>query len=220
MNPERRNKPKRRSILGHALGRPAARRNTNPVRTWGRPLELPMNMAQSAQVMSLITRLFSSRPDPRLALRPLWHRTIEIAREPEWYRDCGVADTIEGRFDMVAAVLSLVMLRMEGDPELAPRTSLLAEFFVEDMDGQLRQAGIGDLFVGKHIGKLMSTLGGRIGAYRQGLREGHEELAAAAQRNLTLIEGGDPGLAAAKLEQLHKRLASTDNVALLAGEIS
>ncbi len=56
--------------------------------------------------MSLFDRLFRKPTDPREAMRPLWHRTIEIAREPEWYRHCGVADTLEGRFDMVTAALA------------------------------------------------------------------------------------------------------------------
>ena len=179
-----------------------------------------MNMAQSAAVMTFLGRLFSPRPDPRPALEPLWQRTIAIAREPEWYRDCGAADTLEGRFDMVAAVLSLVMLRMEGDPQLAPKTALLAEFFVEDMDGQLRQAGVGDLFVGKHIGKLMGTLGGRIGAYRKGLAEGQAELAAAVRRNVTLVEGTDALDLAMRLEQLQARLDATADEALLRGDIA
>ena len=169
--------------------------------------------------MSILARLFASRPDPRLALQPLWHRTVEIAREPEWYRDCGAADTLEGRFDLVAAVLALVMLRMESEPALAPRTALLAEFFVEDMDGQLRQTGVGDLFVGKHIGKLMSTLGGRIGAYRKGLAEGRSELAAAVRRNVNLVDGAEPDALAARLDRLQARLAATSDEALLAGKI-
>lgn len=172
--------------------------------------------------MTFLARLFAHRPDPREELRPVWHRTVEIAREPEWYRDCGVADTIEGRFDMVVAVLALVMLRMEADADLAPRTALLAEFFVEDMDGQLREAGVGDLLVGKHIGKLMSTLGGRIGAYRRGLaaQDGGEELASAARRNVTLADEERAPALAARLKALQKRLAETPDEALLAGRIA
>src|SRR3546814_2060072 len=50
------------------------------------------------------------------------------------------------------------------------------------MDGQLREIGIGDIIVGKHIGRMMSMLGGRLGAYRAGLAEG--DLAPALVRNL------------------------------------
>src|SRR6478735_12298251 len=119
--------------------------------------------------MPLLSRLFRSKPDPREALRALWHRVVEISRERLWYAHCGVADTVPGRFDMITAVLALVLLRLERDGDCAAQGALLAELFVEDMDGQLRESGVGDIVVGKHIGKLMASLGGRIGAYRAAL---------------------------------------------------
>ena len=117
--------------------------------------------------VNFLSRLLRTS-DPREALRPLWHRAVEISREPQWYADCGVADTVPGRFDMVTAVLSLVLLRLEA-ADRANETALLTELFVEDMDGQLRESGVGDIVVGKHMGKLMATLGGRLGAYRDAL---------------------------------------------------
>src|SRR5690242_175370 len=100
--------------------------------------------------MKLLARLFGSGNDPREALRPLWHRVVELAREKRWYAEHGVADTIEGRFDMITAVLALVLLRMEREPELVESSVFLTELFVEDMDGQLRERGVGDVVVGKH----------------------------------------------------------------------
>ncbi len=141
--------------------------------------------------MSLLARLLGQTRDDRDAARPLWHRVVEIAREKEWYADCGVADTVAGRFDMITLVLSIVLVRMERDPGLIPASVWLTELFVEDMDGQLRESGVGDLVVGKHVGKLMSTLGGRLGAYRDGLEAGETEFAAALARNMTLTEGAD-----------------------------
>ena len=35
---------------------------------------------ESRAAVSLLQRLFGSRPDPREALRPLWHRTVELSR--------------------------------------------------------------------------------------------------------------------------------------------
>ena len=66
--------------------------------------------------MSLISRLFRSAPDPREGLRPLWHRIVALSREPEWYAECGVADSVAGRFDMISTVLALVLLRLERAP--------------------------------------------------------------------------------------------------------
>ena len=108
--------------------------------------------------MNFLSRLFGKSQDDREPVRPLWHRVVELARAPEWYADCGVADTVPGRFDALALVLALVMLRMERETALIAPSALLGELFVEDMDGQLRQSGVGDLVVGKRIGKLMGAL--------------------------------------------------------------
>jgi cytochrome b pre-mRNA-processing protein 3 len=116
-------------------------------------------------------RLFGDRD--RDALVPLYDSLVAAARRPAWYRDGGVPDTLDGRFDMVAAMLSLVLLRLEAEGEAgrAP-AAYLAELFVDDMDGQLRQAGIGDVVVGKHVGRMMAALGGRLGAFRVAFGDG------------------------------------------------
>lgn len=171
--------------------------------------------------MSLLSRLFGARQDDHAQVRGLWHRVVEIAREPCWYADCGVADTVAGRFDAITLVLALVLLRMEGRPELAQPMARLAELFVEDMDGQLRESGVGDLVVGKHVGRLMSTLGGRIGAYREGLAaDGDAVLAAAVQRNVTLVDGAGPAAVAAELRSIAATLAALDDADLLAGKFA
>lgn len=171
--------------------------------------------------MSFLARIFRSQPDPRERWRVLWHRVVEEARDPEWYRMCGVADSIEGRFDMVTLVLALVLLRMEDDAQLAPHTALLTELFVEDMEGQLREAGVGDPTVSKRMGRLMSSMGGRIGAYRAALAAGDRAaLAAAVRRNVTLAQEDGAEALAAQLQRLHRRLARTDAASLTRGEIA
>ena len=168
--------------------------------------------------VNFLSRLLRTS-DPREALRPLWHRAVEISREPQWYADCDVADTVPGRFDMVTAVLSLVLLRLEASGR-ANETALLTELFVEDMDGQLRESGVGDIVVGKHMGKLMATLGGRLGAYREAL--GASDAAAlveAVRRNVSLSEGAGPEALAARLRALSAGLSAMAVDELLAGRI-
>ena len=169
--------------------------------------------------MRLLHRLFATR-DPREDVRALWKGVVENARAPEWYREGGVADTLEGRFDMVTMVLALVLLRMERSAALGPHTALLTEIFVEEMDGQLRQSGVGDLMVGKQIGRLMATLGGRMGALRTVLVADGEALDEVVERNVTLREGADVAALATRLRALAARLDATDDAALLAGEIA
>ncbi len=162
-------------------------------------------------VMSFLSRLLGTAPDPREEVRPLWHRVVELARDPAYYADCGVADSVAGRFDLITAVLSVVMVRVEAS-DLRAESALLAELFVEDMDGQLREFGVNDVVVGKRVGKLMSVLGGRLGAYRGALNAGDlDRLTAAVSRNVTFAEGADEAASAAavaeRLLKLSQRLA-------------
>ncbi|HUD30795.1 MAG TPA: ubiquinol-cytochrome C chaperone family protein [Novosphingobium sp.] len=174
--------------------------------------------------MSLISRLLGKRPDTREAVRPLWHRVVEVAREKAWYASGGVADTVPGRFDAVTLVMALVMLRMErdkaSDDALIGPSVRLTELFVDDMDGQLRQSGVGDLGVGKRMGRLMSVLGGRIGALRDALGQDDAALVAVLERNVTLVEGADTGWLAAQVRQLHVQLDGVSDEDLMAARIT
>lgn len=172
--------------------------------------------------MGLLDKLF--RRDDRDATLPLYNAVVARAREPHWYLDGQVPDSVDGRFDMVAAVLSLVLIRLEDDPERGPEPSArLAERFVDDMDGQLRQIGIGDITVGRHIGKMMSMLGGRLGAYRDAFAAGGgEALDAPIVRNLH--RGETPPADAlshvrGELDALHRALKAVPIPALIEGRL-
>ena len=151
---------------------------------------------------------------------PLYNAVVARARAPHWYLDGGVPDTVDGRFDMIAAVLSFVLLRLEGVPEGAGPSAALAERFVDDMDGQLRQMGIGDIVVGKHIGKMMAMLGGRLGAYREGLARG--AIDDALVRNLYRGEAPAPAALAHVRDALlawHAALAGLPAAQVIEGEL-
>ncbi|MEO7248536.1 MAG: ubiquinol-cytochrome C chaperone family protein [Novosphingobium sp.] len=170
--------------------------------------------------MSLLKRLLGARADDLSPYRALWHRIVEVSRDPRWYREGGVVDSVVGRFDAVTLVLCAVLLRMERDEALIAPSARLTELFVSDMDSQLRESGVGDLVVGKRMGKLMGALGGRLGAYREGLAQDDAALGAAIARNVTLREGADPAVAAAMLRKLASSLAETDGDALLGGAMT
>ncbi|MET1110307.1 MAG: ubiquinol-cytochrome C chaperone family protein [Allosphingosinicella sp.] len=169
--------------------------------------------------LALLSRLFGHRRE-RAALRPLYDALVAAAREPAWYRDGAVPDTLEGRFDMVATMLSLALLRLEAEGDRAKAESVaLTEIFIDDMDGTLRQIGIGDFVVGKHVGKLVGALGGRLGALREALSGGNG-LESAVRRNV--FRDGPASDAqvewvAERLRRLHERLAATKMEPLLAG---
>ena len=169
--------------------------------------------------MGLLSRLFAARPDPRDAVRPLWDAVITEARDPAWYAQGGVEDSVTGRFDMVTAITSLVLVRLEQSADLKAASSYLTEWFVEDMDGQLREFGVGDMVVGKRVGKLVSTLGGRLGALRDALPGGVGAVRGVVERNVTLTDEADPGRVAARLVTLWDALAATRDDRLMAGNL-
>jgi cytochrome b pre-mRNA-processing protein 3 len=164
-------------------------------------------------------RLFGRRERQRLL--PLYEAVVAVARRPAWYRDGAVPDTLDGRFDMVAAILSLVLLRLEQDGAAGRAPSAyLAELFVDDMDGQLRQAGIGDIVVGKHIGRMMAALGGRLGAFRDGFSTG--EIETAIDRNIyrgAEVEQPARDFVAGEIGRLRRGLADRTIDQLLAGDL-
>lgn len=162
------------------------------------------------------------RADPNEAMIPLYREVVEAARRPHWYLDGAVPDTVDGRFEMVAALLSLALMRIEQEPDRKQEDVWLTELFVEDMDGQLRQIGIGDYVVGKHIGKLMGALGGRLGALRDAF-EGKRDFGDVLARNL--YRDAPPDAAALayveqELRRRHELLQSAPIASVLAGDVA
>lgn len=169
--------------------------------------------------MNLLKRLFGSSDDPRSTVRPLYDAIVARGREPAWYLD-GAPDTVDGRFDMIAAILTHVLIRLEKDDSAKQPSVWLAELFVDDMDGQLRQIGIGDVTVGKHVGQMMAALGGRLTAYRSAGGD-VAELRAALVRNLWRTADPGPGAdaVAARLAAFAAALNASDTATILAGTL-
>ena len=172
--------------------------------------------------LKALKRWFGSKVDAA-SVRPLYDAIIAEARLPHWYVTGQVADSIDGRFDMVNVVLALVLIRMEAmGAEAETPSSLLAESFVTDMDGQLRELGIGDIGVGKHIGRMMGALGGRLGAYRDGFGAGGDPRDALV-RNVYRGQNPDP-LAlehvVTALKLLSERLSEVSLSGLLSGKLA
>jgi len=172
--------------------------------------------------MSLLDRIFGGRHE-RATLEPLYRQIVAAGRDPYWYREGWVPDTIDGRFDVIASLLALVLLRLERDGDAARRAGiLLTEVFIDDMDGTVRQLGIGDQVVGKHVGRMMGALGGRLGAYRMAAGD-EADFAAAVRRNVFRDEPHSEAavaLVAARLARFRDALGPVPLPGLLAGRLA
>ncbi len=158
-----------------------------------------------------ILRCLFDLSEPRDAWATLYDRIIEEARNPAWYVAGEVEDSKNGRFEMLSLVMALVAIRLEAEGDAGEKAQLmLAELFVDDLDGQMREEGTGDSGVGKQMGAIMSGLGGRISAYREGLLS-DKELALALTRNLYRgIEPTAAALAWAMNQTRHLHLGLAD----------
>lgn len=100
----------------------------------------------------------------------LYRDLVKQARRPEFYRDLGVPDTPEGRFEMVGLHLALVVRRLRAAGP--PGSALAQEVFdlmSADMDESLRHIGIGDLSVGRHVKRLAGYFYARLRALDEAL---------------------------------------------------
>lgn len=116
-------------------------------------------------------------------------------REPTFYTEYGVPDTFDGRFDLLLLHIFLDLHRLMGQESYARISQDLFDITFRDMDQTLREMGIGDMGVPKHMKRMMKAFNGRMHAYKDAL-EGEEDLKEVLRRNLygTLDEIDDKKL--------------------------
>lgn len=133
----------------------------------------------------------------------LYNAAVAAAREPFFYATLGVPDTLDGRFDLIALHAFLLVHRLRDHPDLAQ--AIFDAMFV-DMDNNLREIGVGDLSVGKHVRAMWEAFHGRSKAYEAALEANDANaLAAALARNVWRGEapaGAAEALAGRVLAQL------------------
>jgi len=135
---------------------------------------------------------FWRSPDSR-SIAALYGAIVAQARSPAFYADYGVADTVQGRFDVIVLHLVLLLRRLAGLD--GPRRGLgqrLFDAFCRDLDDNLREMGIGDLAVPKHMRRFGEAFYGRQAAYLAALDASDpRDFEKALARNILGIAGID-----------------------------
>jgi cytochrome b pre-mRNA-processing protein 3 len=116
---------------------------------------------------------------------------VRQSRNPFFYRDCAVPDTLDGRFEILVLHLSRT-LRKEQD---AKAKQWLLETFFADMDGSLREMGVGDMSVGKKMRVMAEAAFGRLKAYEEAWSS-REALMNALRKNVYAGQAAQPALEA------------------------
>jgi cytochrome b pre-mRNA-processing protein 3 len=168
--------------------------------------------------------LFNRWRTPRNEVQPLYTVLIAEARRPAWYVEGQVADTLDGRFAVLATVVALAILRLEDGDEEAVRGSVaLTESFIADMDAQMREEGFGDPSVGKQVRSMVGALASRVDRWRHA-RGGEIEWADAAR--FSIYRDSPPAdetamtFSSEALRRFDEQLSGVSDDALLEGKLA
>jgi cytochrome b pre-mRNA-processing protein 3 len=132
-------------------------------------------------------------------------------RRRSWYVEGRVPDTLDGRFAVLATIAALVLVRLErvGDAGIAASVAL-TERFIEVMESEHRELGLGDPTLGKTVRKLVGMLARRTESWRSAVA-GSGDWIETTRASLYKDNVAPEALrhSAAELERLRDRLGAT-----------
>lgn len=119
------------------------------------------------------------------AVYGVYRAIVAQSRQPVFYADWGVPDTVTGRFDMISLHMALLFRRLRGAESTKKFSQAVFDLFFKDMDRSLREMGAGDLGVPKKIQKMGNLFFGLLAAINEAMdRDDKEALAAVFSRNI------------------------------------
>ncbi len=134
----------------------------------------------------MIFGLFRKRNHNQIIVVRQYELLTSTARQPVFYTDYDVPDTVMGRFELLSVVMILFFRRTRSSAtsgqELAQE---IVDAFFEDIDYSIRELGIGDNSVPKRMKKLAGMFYGRLESYAAAMDgDDRTALAAALRRNI------------------------------------
>jgi len=172
----------------------------------------------------MIFEKFLGTSQEQKAVAGLYENIVGQSRDPAFYLHCGVADTTEGRFDMITIHAVLIMRRLkQGGGDARELSQALFDHMFADVDMNLREMGVGDMGMGRRIKKMAAGFFGRLEAYDEALAEdGAAALTAALKRNLDKGNGiteAELARLAAYMRETSAAIEAMDLSRLLSGEV-
>jgi len=156
--------------------------------------------------------------DTALAAFDLYVAAVQAARHPVFYSTYGVPDTMDGRFEMIALHVSLIMNMLAGEKAGNALSQALFDTMFQNMDQALREMGVGDLSVPRHMKRMMTAFNGRVHVYAAAVRAGTKEgWAEALRRN---VFGTVPDIASENVNSLAVYACAASDALAGAGPMS
>lgn len=130
-------------------------------------------------VFGLIRRKRSS------GIASLYDALMQTSRRQVFYTELGVADSIEGRLEMLMLHVGLAVHRLSLDPAGRETARRLSEIFIDDMERSMREIGYDDSGLKRRLKKVVGAFYGRTEATAAALASDRPEaLAEALVRNV------------------------------------
>lgn len=105
-----------------------------------------------------------------------YNSIVAQSRQPIFYAEWGVPDTVTGRFDMISLHMALLFRRLRTENKGQKDFSqAVFDLFFKDMDRSLREMGVTDLGVPKKIQKMGNLFFGLLAALNVAMDSGEPE---------------------------------------------
>ena len=110
-------------------------------------------------ILSLFRRKAAGKP-----VYDIYSAVVAQSRQPRFYAEWHVPDTVTGRFDMISLHMALLFRRLRGSGPQKEFSQQVFDLFFKDMDRSLREMGVTDLGVPKRIQKMGNIFFGLLAA--------------------------------------------------------
>lgn len=152
----------------------------------------------------------------------IYSAIVAQSRQPVFYAEWSVPDTVTGRFDMISLHMALLFRRLRGDaPGQRDFAQAVFDLFFKDMDRQLREMGVTDVGVPKKIQKMGNLFFGLLAAMNQAMDADDPALETVLKRNVfdEAVTQGPDRLAAYLIAQ-DAALAAQPATRIMAGDLA
>ena len=169
-----------------------------------------------------LDRLLKPRP-AKAAGAKLYACAVGQARSAGFYRDFGVRDSMEGRFELFSLHVIFLIERLKGQGDAAAETSqAVFDAYVKGLDDAFREIGVADTSVGKKMKKLAGAFYGRLKAYDEAVASPDRAAVSEFLARTAFEERGEGDVAAlaAYVAKTREALAEQPLEALLQGDVT
>ncbi len=130
-------------------------------------------------------KFFKDKRKRKKTAQTMYEGVVRSARQPVFYEDMAVPDTVDGRFEMISLHCYILVHRLSqsDEPDKKKLSQALFDSFFVNMERSLREMGIGDLAVPKHMKRMMQGFNGRARHYEDAIMD-KDKLKEALARNV------------------------------------